>query len=626
MREQETSLDNKPPRETPAPEPLRCGHSDAAHFAPLDEPVLDIDNIQGNIFNGFNKDHRMMVFMQIHDPAAFRPWLASVLPFVATASEVIAFNRLFKSVRTRRGGEGTIKSTWLNIAFTATGLASLDVPVDQFTDKSFTAGLLKQAEKLGDPVGTNTQGDPVNWVIGGSHNPRVDLMLIIEADDRADMITEVERIETSLTEFKDASGKPAHPGVHVIHKDEGANLPAPLSGHEHFGFLDGVSQPGVRGLLSEDKHDVLTLRQNPLKRDQVEKGLIISAQGKPGQDLLWPGEFVFGYPEQNAENPPDDKKDFDGPNPHPGPVAKASADPVLAEWARDGSFLVFRRLHQNVGAFHEFLRTTATQLGIRDTPHSSGPKYVGSKLVGRWPSGAPVERTPGDDLPLLGDTDCANNNFEFQGAGDKIEPAANDPFACVDVTFPLAPDADDKGQRCPFSGHIRKAYPRDDESTDKTDMPDVDGCHSRSVLNEVNTQTHRMLRRGLPYGPVSRSTTDAPFPEDDTTPRGLQFLAYQTSIEDQFEFVTRCWINNPDFKEPGVGHDPIIGQNNAAGENRKRTFTVVDQTGKSCPVSTNKDWVIPTGGGYFFAPSLRALEDLATPGNRVATAPKKHRK
>ena len=137
--------------------------------------------------------------------------------------------------------------------------------------------------------------------------------------------------------------------------------------------------------------------------------------------------------------------------------------------------------------------------------------------------------TPGGqpevDIPGLGDDDCANNDFEFQGDSPPITTGnIQSPFDCLDETFPTSP-GDKEGAICPFSAHIRKSYPRDD--TDPAVPP----------LREVTTQTHRLLRRGIPFGPVSPSTPMSPI--QDGIDRGLVFLAYQTSIEDQFEFVGR---------------------------------------------------------------------------------------
>jgi Dyp-type peroxidase family len=678
-------ISDEPVREAPAHEPLHAGLDDPSHPCVCDEPVLRTDNIQGNILGGFNKDFQAFLFFTIA-PAKITPfkrWLAAMQPFIATTAEVLAFNRLFKEIRGRRKREPTmLKVTWINIAFSFKGIQKLangtDLDTD-FEDEAFTKGLVKRSTEgiLGDPARpnqTSEEGHPNNWVIGGA-NDNVDVVILIASDEEA----ELNEANANSTISQILNGSAAFPGgvknfaqgnnVKVQH---GKNLPADkkLAGHEHFGFLDGVSQPGVRGRLSSDEHDVLTIRQNANNRDQ----------GKPGQELIWPGEFVFGYP-QGPSNPggdPDPK--FESP----GSISTAGPD-----WADDGSFLVFRRLRQNVGLFHRFLKETATKLGVPTPPPllvpapqgvpvgDSAADVVGARCVGRWRSGAPIERTvhpkkSGDPLkndqdnPFLAVDDCANNNFEFQEGTDPLPLSSLDnPFDCVDQIDPENADKkpfqtagkDDIGEVCPFTGHIRKAYPRDDEPFEDASgnlpplmldgQPVTNEEEEPIITNENDTQTHRLLRRGIPWGEASNSTPGNPSSDArDNRPnspaldrgRGLLFLAYQTSIVDQFEFIIQKWVNNPDFKElkgpaatdpptiinarnQGGGHDPIIGQNNKAGEKRVREFTVTfqDNTGarKTTRVSTKdpagngRDWVIPTGGEYFFAPSIEALGKLS---------------
>ncbi|MGV0027279.1 Dyp-type peroxidase [Phormidesmis priestleyi] len=556
------------------------------------EPILNVDEIQGNSLAGFNKDFQTLLFVNITSVNPAKEWLRHIEPHIATLAEVIQFNQLFKATRKRRGGrEGTVRATFINIGFSFKGLKKLTNDADQFTDVAFKEGLATRSALLGDPTDPNAEGNPKNWLIGGSDN-EPDLVLIVASDDKVRLNEEVAWIESSLNS-----------GLEIIFKQSGETLPGDLAGHEHFGFKDGVSQPGMRGRLSETADDFLTLRENPNDSDQ----------GKPGQDLLWAGEFVFGYPTQI----PTPKPGKDGLNTDPGAIAVAGP-----EWAQNGSFLVFRRLRQDVKGFREFVQAAAPQLSATNSAFAGiTPEKFGAKFVGRWASGAPILRATEDDIPAMANDECANNYFEFEDESEPLQPGK--PDQCTDK-FPNArSEGDAKGLVCPFAGHIRKAYPRDTERD--------------FGLNESSTQTHRLLRRGIPFGqPFAASSDtsqdefdvgaffrqlidfilsllglkpDEPAPDDS---RGLLFLAYQTSIERQFEFVTGAWVNNPNFPDPNAGHDPILGQNGEAGANRVRTCVFqANHPENNAAISLPVDWVIPTGGGYFFTPSISALRHLA---------------
>jgi deferrochelatase/peroxidase EfeB len=109
-----------------------------------------------------------------------------------------------------------------------------------------------------------------------------------------------------------------------------------------------------------------------------------------------------------------------------------------------------------------------------------------------------------------------------------------------------------------------------------------------------------LLRRGIPYGP--------PLPEgvldDDGIDRGLLFVAYQASIAGQFEYLQRRWAGDPDFPRTADGADPLAGR---ATSDHTVSFRA---GGRSVRLQLDQ-FVKVRGGGYFFAPSIAALAELA---------------
>jgi serine/threonine protein kinase len=112
----------------------------------------------------------------------------------------------------------------------------------------------------------------------------------------------------------------------------------------------------------------------------------------------------------------------------------------------------------------------------------------------------------------------------------------------------------------------------------------------RAQASALSVKTHRLLRRGIPY--------------DDGDHRGLLFMAYQTSIVDQFEHVMKEWAGNPNFSKKGTGADLLFGR--VVGPKKFRINFKDKMVTLERP---NKPWIVPTGGGYFFAPSIQALRE-----------------
>jgi Dyp-type peroxidase family len=484
----------------------------------MNTPELEREEIQGNILAGFNKDYASFLFFVLpNDTTEAKAWLSDLVAEVATTQEVGAFNALFKTIRARHHQREVIEATWMNLAFTCDGLAALGVASSDLDllPEDFREGMRARAARIGD----NDDNAPGHWP-AGLGTAEIHVLMTVASDSGSDRDEEVAHFVRHA----------ARHGVTLVFQQDGmTRRDAP--GHEHFGFKDGISQPGIDGFTTD-----------PI----------------PGQDLIAPGEFVLGYPLQNPV-----------PVPQPGnpgyDPAVAPPDPLNPQpsWLRNGSFLVFRRLTQDVAGFQEFVRQAAQA-------DSWSEDLLGAKLVGRYRSGAPLEG--------------ANN--------DQADPAVATPDVLDDSTinnFEYAPDPD--GTQVPRAAHIRKAYPRD-----------------QIEPGEQEAERHRILRRGIPFGhsfhsggrPASPYAPDAAFPQD----RGLCFVCYQRSITDQFEFIQGQWVNNESFPQTTDGVDPIISQ---ASQTRSMTIPTAPTT----PLQLTKQWVTTTGGEYFFASSISAMRQFA---------------
>jgi Dyp-type peroxidase family len=425
---------------------------------------------------------------------------------------------------------------------------------------AFKNGIVQRSALLGDPTDPAVLGHPSTWSVG-KPGEELDILVVVGGDDRRSV---KERANNLERRFVDIGAKVQRQVGDVRDDVEGQK------GHEHFGFDDGVSQPGIRGRASDNPRDFITERY--VDRSQFPAAALF---GYPGQDLVWPGEFVIGYPQT-------------GPDPLiPGAIVEPSP-----WWTRNGSFLVYRRLLQDVGSFWRTMRDEAERLSHLpgyDKLDDVTDVTLASRLVGRWPSGAPVSRTSGGDDTKLGDDQFANNHFRFDSDTPPLKLIGHED------SFDQA-KADPIGATCPLGAHIRKVNTRDAPS----DM----GARS-------STYERRILRVGVPFGPSVKNRyakTSAGDPE-----RGLLFLSIQSSIEEQFEFLQARWINDDARPKSPGGNDMIVGQNAAAMDGVRRCI-LFGAGLQQAQVESAGQFVTASGGGYFFVPSISTLANVIVGG------------
>lgn len=334
-------------------------------------------------------------------------------------------------------------------------------------------------------------------------------------------------------------------------------------GYEHFGFVDGISQPVIKG----------TQR---------------SAKGAAPRDVIEPGEFILGYRNNQGYFPPSatvasatDPANHlpilpDAfPSRYPNFRTDMPTAPVR-DFGRNGSFLAIRHFVQDVDGFRAFTEAKAKELGryrdvaavIGQTPTAD---WVAAKMMGRWRNGVPLVDQPN------------SRTFNFSRAKSRSDQER--PYD-RDNDFSYGTD-DPQGLHCPFGAHIRRANPRD-------------SLQPGDPTQQQITSRHRLLRRGRSYQYQ---------PAQDAAPeKGLLFVAVCADIERQFELVQQSWISSPSFHGLSDEPDPMIAT--ASGDPaEKRVFTIPTPAG---PLTLHdmQSFVTVRGGGYFFLPSRSAIQYL----------------
>lgn len=496
----------------------------------MDEPDLDIDDIQGHVLVGFGGGYQTLVGLQMH-PATLeqaRTMLLNLVPDI-TSSRATAKAR----ARRRETGE-TISPTTdpnnvaLTISFSYEGLRLLGA-FEGPEDIHFRRGAASDALDLKDDV--DQFGSPTGWSVGATNETTPHVFIVMGGTSLK-----------SVADYWAKLGNLLQPIFDVVFYHEASRLEGE---REHFGFVDGISQPGPRGKVDGSPLIERSLPSNHLDYEYF---------ARPGQPLVWPGQYIFGYPVQEPDSA------------EAGPIA--GGDNVLL---KNGSILVFRKLRQDVSAFNSAMTKLAADFSAAGFPATG--QLAAAWCVGRWPNGTPVNLSPmGEDQDISKST-VRRNGFLYRSEC----PATSLNIGGVSEDFPGAV-ADRFGYSSPFFSHIRKVNPRD--------MP-VDQGGANITLRS------QMLRRGVPYGPKWSHVTD----EVD---RGLMFMSYQTSIENQFYRLMTLWVNNTFAPPPtGQGIDPLIGAPQGG-----RALTRRPLGNKNYTAVLPGRWVITTGAGYFFTPGI----------------------
>lgn len=512
--------------------------------------ALDLCDIQGNVvrvYGRFGFPVARYLLLNISEGVGGRKWLTEIIPYITNSA----------TWSDEPNGVARPTAT-LNIAINHAGLAALELPLESLNSFSteFSMGMKKRKDITGD-IGPSSpeHWDPV-WHDDVDHKP-VHVLLTLNAITREVLENQYQKV---IDQIKTCSGS-----VTLLDGHRGSNgslLPyqeaqliyegIKATSKEHFGYTDGIGDPFFEGI-----------QDAPAR---------VNGRGKQMPDGSWKplatGEFLHGHLDEAREYPP-------------------AAAPILL--SRNGTYMVYRKLHQNVASFDALLkREGATYPG--------GEELLAAKFVGRWrKTGAPLVNAPDA---------VAHEQWQkdFDNASKKQQDSMLSNF-----TY----DDDMSGTRCPISSHIRRINPRASLELKEGKVPGefVRNTGIIPKLNAFNTpgalaNRRRILRRGLPYG-------DSTQRNNDNGDHGVIMMMLNADIGRQYEFVQQQWVNyGNDFREAN-DKDVILG--NRSNDIPSSVIHPADPKGDAPPrFVRNIPLLVETrGGDYFFVPSLTALRLIA---------------
>lgn len=576
---------------------------------------LDLDDIQGNVIRAYGRfgyPKARYFFLTMSNAWVGRHFVERVIPHVTTAR------------RWPEGPDGSRRGpdVTLNIGFTFMGLFVLDLPTRTLRTMpaEFIDGMRKRAFILGDQPASVTDrarepirdDDPLpDWMarwdpIWRENRARVgstDVHVWISMNARVEPGTEtpvsgtagVDVLEERTAWLRDLCAEisrdyaAAHDGdtrgvVRILDTNGQAGdqefqeasaifedvetpegmirLPTP---YEHFGLTDGIGDPVFAGQFApEEEAQKLVGRGKWMDPDT-------------GWEPLATGEFLLGHPDESQELPP------------------AARPP---EFSANGTFMAYRKLHENVDAFRDFFRARAkTYAAVSGMSEPQAEVVLRAKVVGRWPDGVPLSTAPTwDDWMRARDQHGLTDAPDLESWKRRVAylraPEAND--------FKYGNDID--GRDCPNGSHLRRVNTRDYLDPENHTAPDADPDANRNARTSLNKR-RRILRRGLPYGPSSLGEGS------DDSEQGIAMMVICASLFRQFEFVQQQWIQYGLDFNAGNNTCPLVGDHDTHSR-----FTIpADPVRGETPFILDgmPTFVEPRGGEYFFLPSMTALRMIA---------------